>query len=213
MEKINIKIEGEFNDLPCIYRMQLGKTKKFFIWKTKVLKPSLATLAKDMQRKIDKGCDDQDMFCKLASYMRANRVRNITVKVLVSTEDLVRLVHKEHEILAAASEDSRNCLNNSFTPYVPAWLKKELAEDDIDSVNVFVSNPETVPAEVPAEPVQKVTAPSFFNTPLPKAVLKGPPINLEYKEPELKKITTTDEDPEITLDDISAMAAKLRENK
>lgn len=141
MERVNIKIEGSFGDIPCIYRMQLGKTKKFFIWKTKQLKPSLAGLAKDLQRKIEKGCDDQDPFFKISSYMKANSVRNITIKVLVETEDLVRIIHKEHEILAAASEDKRNCLNNSFIPYLPGWIKSALDEEDMESVVGMISNP------------------------------------------------------------------------
>jgi hypothetical protein len=234
MERVNIKIEGSFSDLPCVYKMKLGKTKKFFIWKTNKLKPSLVGMSKDLQRKIDKGCDDQDIFCKLASYMRARSVRNITVEVLVETDNLVDLLDQEKNILNEAKSDRINCLNSSFEPYIPGWIKTCHIVDKTACYPLV--DPEKVAApsffsqktiEVPYMPVEKIIhdevnpkGVSFFNgSPGKKQSIKTEDITMDNDDITKSGIHSLDygtqkipstESLDISMDDIKAMAEAMK---
>lgn len=171
MSLVNFKVTGQPPLKMCVFKMIIGK--KFFIWKALSLFPTLKTLEKNLESKVKKNTDSQEIFFLLSAYMRKQRVFNLSVVVLFETDDVNALLDFEQNELSAA-KGNPDCLNNRHEPYKPKWIIEMLEVPVVSDIK----EPEIKPQEIKISP-RKVIAPSYFES-KPEAVKSIPVV----QEPE-----------------------------
>lgn len=142
---------------PCVFRIQVGRSKKYFIWKTKELQGFLTKQAYELQNKIFKGCKDTDSFYKLAYAMRSSKTYKLGIDVLCETKNIKRLLSFEQDLLKKSNGDPF-CLNTDFAPKNPKWIEEILNP----TTEPEKSHSEIEPVkEIITEKTGKVSAPPF----------------------------------------------------
>lgn len=232
MIHIALKSPSEGPERPCVYRMNFGK--RFFIWKAKSLPQSLKTISKDLERKIKNPPSSEDLFYEMAAYMRRFRVFQISVEVLLSTDDTAELLDFERKCLLESQGDP-GCCNLVFVPHVPSWIvpnenkalqsTKKVQLDKEVGKDVKVSQKSGKAATIENVEVQSnvssheienkgVQGPEIISEPNDASGRgkvqhrPGKPLQIEPEYPE-----SSPEMPDISLDDISSMLRDINAGK